>query len=30
MSLQKSRVASDALVPRIRECVWPAVLFAAG
>jgi integrase len=27
---QMSRVASDASVPRIRECVWPAVLFAAG
>jgi integrase len=28
--MEMSRVASDALVPRIRECVWPAVLFAAG
>jgi integrase len=30
MNLQMSRVASDASFRRIREPVWPAVLFTAG
>jgi integrase len=29
-TLQMGRVASDASFRRIRECVWPAVLFTAG